>query len=196
MKSTFFERLGAYIIDIIIVSFIASLVCMGLPTSTNNAQEKLTELTEELTTGKITQETYLDKYSVLLYDSQKNSVIELSVSVVLTIAYFVIFQYTNKGQTLGKKLLDLRVVDKDTNEPPNVIKGLIRSLLTLSILSGTLNITFLYLLNKDNYLTVYSTIAMLELLFIFITIIFILYKKDGRGLHDIIANTKVIKEGK
>lgn len=196
MKSTFFERLGAYIIDIIIVSLIASLVCLGLPASSTDAEEKLMELTEELNTGEITPDVYLDEYSSLLYVTQKDNVISLSVTVVLTVAYFVVFQYTNKGQTLGKKLLNLRVVDKDTNKPATIVKGLIRSLFTLSILSGTLNVIFLYLLSENNYLTAYGTVASFELLFIFVTVIFILYKKDGRGLHDIMTNTIVIKEGK
>ena len=196
MKPTFFERLGAYVIDIIIISLITSLVCIGLPTSNTDTEEKLMELTEQFNVGEITTDAYLDEYSDLLYDTQKDGVIQLSVSVVLTIAYFVVFQYTNKGQTLGKKLFNLRVVDKDTEKPTTIIKGLIRSLFTLSIVSGILSIIFIYVLNKNTYFTAYGIVALIELLFIFITVMFILYKKDGRGLHDIMANTTVIKEGK
>jgi len=196
MKSTFFERVGAYIIDIFIVSIIASIVCIGLPVSKNNTEEKLNELTEQLNNNEITPDKYLNEYSILLYDDQKENIISLSVSLVLTIAYFVVFQYTNKGQTLGKKVFNLRVVDKDTQKSATIIKGLIRSLFTLSIISGTLNIAFLYLINRNKYISAYGTVAILELIFIFVTIIFILYKKDGRGLHDIMTNTVVIKEGK
>ena len=75
MKPTFFERLGAYVIDIIIISLITSLVCIGLPTSNTDTEEKLMELTEQFNVGEITTDAYLDEYSDLLYDTQKDGVI-------------------------------------------------------------------------------------------------------------------------
>ena len=108
----------------------------------------------------------------------------------------VVFQYMKKGQTLGKKLLKIRVVDKDTNKPTTIVKGLIRSLFTLNIASGVLNILFIYTLNKTSYFLGYGFVGGLEWLFIIITIFFVLYRKDGRGLHDMMTNTTVIKEGR
>ena len=132
----------------------------------------------------------------ILYNNQKSNIIGSSISVILTIAYFVVFQYMNKGQTLGKKLLKIRVVDKDTNKPTTIVKGLIRSLFTLNIASGVLNILFIYTLNKTSYFLGYGFVGGLEWLFIIITIFFVLYRKDGRGLHDMMTNTTVIKEGR
>ena len=63
-----------------------------------------------------------------------------------------------------------------------------------SIFSGTLGIILLYILNKDNYYMGYSLISSIEMLFIFISALFILYRKDKLGLHDIIAKTEVIEE--
>ena len=39
-----------------------------------------------------------------------------------------------------------------------------------------------------------SVISIIECMFIVITVLMMLYKKDGRGLHDIIAKTNVIGE--
>ena len=39
-----------------------------------------------------------------------------------------------------------------------------------------------------------SVVSVIESLFIVISLLMMLYKKDGRGLHDIIAKTKVIGE--
>ena len=92
------------------------------------------------------------------------------ISIALTIAYYVVFQYMNKGQTIGKKMLNIRVVDKDTKKPISIIKGLLRSVIVLSILSGTLGIIFLYILNKDIYFVSYYIILFIELIFTLVNI--------------------------
>ena len=102
----------------------------------------------------------------------------------------------NKGQTIGKKLLNIRVVDKDNENPISILKGLVRSLLIFNILSGALSIIFLYLLGKETYFNIYGTLVGIEAIFMLITIMFVLYRKDHRGLHDMITNTIVIKESR
>jgi uncharacterized RDD family membrane protein YckC len=196
MKATFFERLGAYFLDAIIVSLIFSLICLGFGNYTSNTEKLMSELDEKLLQNEITNEEYLEEYQDLLYDYQKENVLQSGISAALTIAYYVIFQYMNKGQTIGKKLLKLRVVDKDTQKPVSILKGLLRSFIVLSILSGTLCIIFLYIFSKNNYLISYTTLLFLEGIFTLITTLLVLYRKDGRGLHDMIANTIVIKESR
>jgi len=196
MKATFFERLGSYLIDTIIVSLIFSLITLGFGSYTSNTEKLMLELDDKLLENAITPEEYLEEYQELLYDYQKENVLQSGISVALTIAYYVVFQYMNKGQTLGKKLLNIRVVDKDTNKPISILKGLLRSFIVLSILSGTLSILFLYILNRNSYFISYSTLLVIEGLFTLITIFLVLYKKDSRGLHDLMANTIVIKDSK
>ena len=196
MKATFFERLGAYLIDMIIVSFIFSFICLGFGTSISKTEEKMQELDNMLIENKITPEEYLEEYTIVLYDYQKENILQSAISLSLTIAYYVIFQYMNKGQTIGKKILNIKVVDQHTNKPISIIKGLLRSLIVFSIVSSSLNIAFLYIFNANNYLYSYLALLALEGIFTLITAIFILYKKDRRGLHDIISNTIVIKESR
>lgn len=196
MKATFFERLGSYLLDTLIVSLIFSLICLGFGNYTSDTEKLMSELDEKLLESSITTEEYLEEYKELLYDYQKENALQTGISVALTIAYYVVFQYMNKGQTIGKKLLNIRVVDKDTKKPISILKGLLRSFIILSILSGALGIIFLFILNKNSYFISYSTLLFIEGLFTFVSIMFVLYKKDGRGLHDLIANTIVLKENK
>ena len=189
MKVTFFERLGAYLIDSLVVSFIFSIICLGFGDYTCDTAKRMKELEETIIKEEITLEEDT-------YDYQKENILQSGISVALTIAYFVVFQYMNKGQTIGKKLLKIKVVDKDTKKPISILKGLLRSFIFLSILSGTLNILFLYILNRNSYYLSYGSLMLAEGIFILTSIIFVLYKKDGRGLHDIIANTSVVKESR
>lgn len=196
MKAKFFDRLTAYIIDVIIISLITSIIFTSIPTNNKELEKQLSSLQDEVLSNKITYEEFVDEYQDLYYKNKKNTMTQSAITLTITIAYFVIFQYMNKGQTIGKKLLHLRVVDNNTEKPLSIFKGLIRSLLIWNILSGTLGIALIYILNKESYITSYLIISSLESIFIFITAMFTLYRKDNRGLHDIIINSKVIKEGK
>jgi len=194
MKATFFERLGSFLLDSFIVSIIFSLICMGIDTNQSNTEKLMAELDNKLMEKSITVEEYAEEYQELLYDYQKENILTTGVSIALTIAYYAIFQYMNKGQTLGKKIMRIKVVDKDTQKPISLLKGSIRSLFIYNILSGILCIPLLYILKEESYFITYSILLSIEMIFILISAMFILYKKDKNGLHDIITNTIVVKE--
>lgn len=196
MKASFFERLGAYVIDTILISLIASLICYSLPKPENNVEEIISSLNQKYTSGEITTNEFYNEYNKLLYQNQKNTVTQTCVSLVLTIGYFVVFQYMNKGQTFGKKLLNIRVVDKKTTESPTIAKGVIRSLIVLGILSTIVNLITVSLTNQKTYISSYYIVSTIETIFILVSVILVIFREDGRGLHDIMAGTSVIKEGR
>lgn len=194
MKAPFFKRIAAYIIDIIIVSLIVSAICMALPNNNKENEKKLEELSTKLMTKEIEVDKYLSEYKDLIYENNKNSILEQGINLAITVAYFVVFQYMNKGQTLGKKLLKIKVVDNNTNKEISILRGLLRSTLLLNLISSTLSIVLIKIVSKNIYMNIYPTVNELETVFIFITAIFVLYRKDGRGLHDMMANSIVITE--
>lgn len=197
MKATFFDRMSAYIIDFLIISVLISLICFNVPNNNSKKYEKkMEEVTNQYLAQEIDEKEYISQYSEIIYNNQKSNIIVTEVTVLVIIGYFVIFQYMNKGQTLGKKLMKIRVVDKSTQKPITILKGLIRSMFILNILSSILGIILLYIADKTKYFIIYGGISSLESIFIIITIFFVLYRKDGRGLHDMMVNTEVIKEGR
>ena len=179
MNSGFFERMVAYILDIFIVSLVFSLVVSGLSADTETS-EKMTKLTENFVNGEVTQEKYIEEYNNLLYESQKNNVIANSCQVILFIGYFVVFQALNKGQTIGKKLLKIRVVDNETNNPVNMKQIILRSLFIYNVISMILSILLVYIIPKNNYFVGVSLITIIESIFIIITTIMVVYRKDKR----------------
>lgn len=194
MKAPFFKRLSAYLIDIIIVSIVVSVICMALPNKDKENEKKLEELSTQLMKKEIDADKYLTEYKNLIYQNNKDDIIEITINLALTVAYFVVFQYMNKGQTLGKKLLKIKVVDNETQKEVSILKGLLRSTLLHNLLSSTLSIVLIKLISKNAYMNVYLTVNELEFVFIFITAILVLYRNDGRGLHDMLSNTMVISE--
>lgn len=194
MKATFIERLGAYFLDIIIISILLSIIGYSLPKNTVDYEQELNDITEKYLNSEINTQKYINETSIILYDNQKSNILSLGISVALIIGYFVIFQYMNQGQTFGKKLFKIKVVEKESKKTPSISSGFIRSLFILNIMSGILNIIFIYILNSKTYYIGYGITYIIETLFIVVSIFFVLYREDGRGLHDIMAKTTVIKE--
>lgn len=194
MKASFWHRLIAYIIDIIIVSLLASIICSALPEKKSLSQLELNSLVNQLLNGEITPVEYIDSYKDIFYNNSKDNTIETAINLILIIGYFVVFQYMNNGQTLGKRLLKLRVIDKDTNKPPTVLKGLFRTIIIFNVTSGFIGAILINYLSKSAYIPLYLTIIEIENIIAITCILMIVFRKDGRGLHDLILNTKVIEE--
>ena len=191
MNASFFKRLFAFFIDYVIVSIIVSIITMGFTnTKYQESYQEYEDLLNRYISQEMTMEEYMNSSPGIYYDLQQSSVVISIVTVVLSIAYYIVFQYMTNGQTIGKKLLGLKVVEN--NRDPSLKAIILRTIIIQGIISGTLNIVLLYILNQNSYFYVTEIISLLEMAFIFVSALFILYRKDKLGLHDIIAHTEVI----
>lgn len=195
MKASFIKRLGAFVIDTFILSIIISLVTMGFSADTSEINEELTSVLEQYSNQEITIEEYSDKFIELNYELQKSSIVVNVLEVVLYVGYFIIFGYLNKGQTLGKKLCKIKIVNNNDNRP-SILNMMVRSLFIYGIFTLFFSIIFVNILNKEVFSYSYIVITYVETIFIIVSFFMVLYKKDGRGLHDVIAKTKIIEEVK
>lgn len=195
LKASFIKRLGAFIIDTMILSVIFSLITMGFNTDTSDINKELTTILKQYKESEITIEEYSDKVTNLNYELQKSSIIINTVNVVLYVGYFIVFGYLNKGQTLGKKLCKIKVVSKDNNIP-SIWNMIVRSIFIYGIVTLLFSIIFINILNNKIFTYGYTIITYIESIFIIICFFMVLYKKDGKGLHDLMAKTYVIEEVK
>lgn len=194
MKATFYERLASYIIDFLIVSSLLSIICYKLPDNSSDYIEEINTIYESYTNNEITTTEFTDKYLDIVYNEEKKDILTPTVSVILTIGYFIVFQYLNNGQTLGKKILKIQVVDKNTNKPPSILKGTIRTIFILNIASNIITIILRTSVDKNTYLITSNILSIFNWTFLIITIVLMISKSSCRGLHDLMANTIVIKE--
>ena len=63
--ATFFERVGAYLLDMIIISFIFSLISLGFGNYTSSTEKLMEELDNKLLASEVTPEEYLEEYKDL-----------------------------------------------------------------------------------------------------------------------------------
>lgn len=191
--ASFFDRIGAYFLDVLLIFAISSVISVFIPNKGSDINKEITALTEKYTKGEIESEVFIDKYGNLMYEYQKENWASLAVSLGLNFVYFVVFAYFNKGQTIAKKLMHIKVVDNKTGDSPKFWQMLVRNMFIYSLLS---NIVILILLftTKNNFIYYYMVVGGIDLVVVLITIMFVLYRKDKRGLHDMMGCTKVVKE--
>ena len=207
-KPTFFKRVVAYVIDMFVVLLLSSMIVYIINGGNNrdaayfdnlrilNEKVKVTE--EKYKKEEITKEEYDELYKEYLKESDDlyyNNVVDtVDVSIAtasISLVYYVILCYFCHGITLGKYIMKLRIVSANDKEL-NLGHYLIRGLLVNLILSNLINITFVYSMSKETFLSIYPKLSSALSIFLLVTILFIMYREDGRGLHDLLSNTKVI----
>ncbi len=193
MNASFFDRLGAYVLDALLIFAISSVISVFIPNKGSDIEKEMTVLLEEYTNGEMDAQVYLDKYSNLTYQYQKENWLLSLVSVSLSLIYYVVFAWYNNGQTIAKKLMNIKVVDNKTGNKPSFIQMFLRNMIIYSLLSSIVMLVLLFVGSKI-FVYTYIGFAIIELLFVILTVMFVLYRKDKRGLHDIMSGTKVIKE--
>lgn len=195
-NSYLFRRIGAYVLDILFV--ILLIFAISQISFLNPNQEKYNEYNDEYveyykntTSGSSVSydEDYVKdlSYNLALYGTPYTI-----ASIIVYLGYYVLFQYFNKGQTLGKKIMKIRLVSNDEKNL-KIWQVLVRSLLIFTIVSDLASVIAVNFIPNSYYLI--STIfSYLTTGIFYICVISFLFRKDSRGIHDVIAKTKVIDE--
>jgi len=110
---------------------------------------------------------HLNEASKSLYHYEKTQIIQYAWYLLFYIGYFVFFVYFNKGSTLGKRIMHLRVVADDGNKVS--LKSLsMRFLLNGSRLFYGVNLCVLFeillLLVMKNHLLFYMVYSLISFL--------------------------------
>ena len=143
-------------------------------------------------------ETYNKEYKKTYYKLEKyNLCYNISYTVVVLL-YFVGFNILTNGATLGKKLLRLRIVSNKDNTKVSVINYIIRCILLYQPIAYLTKLITINFLSVNDFYNLNSIVYNIHSCLEFIILTFMMVRLDKRGLHDILANTKVIsldKEG-
>ena len=125
------------------------------------------------------------------YEISKNSVISTIISIAIVIAYFGIFQFSMNGQTVGKKLMKLKVVKNKKGEL-NIFNYLIRCAILNGVIINLALIIFVNIFSANDFYMANYIVSNIQSIVEILILIMIFMTSDARGLHDYIAGTKVI----
>lgn len=192
MKNAGFgKRFLAYIIDMIVISIVGIFITVFIPMQEVDTSEANTAL-ENYMNGEITVEKYMNETAGVNYELEQSRIPEYIVSLTLTFVYFVILQYKLNGQTVGKKVLNIRV-ENNKKGKLSVNSLIFRSLIINEIGFSMLSLLSILVFNEGTYTTISGILNMLNLCLILICAVMVIANKDKRGLHDVIAGTKVVE---
>ena len=193
-KSNFGKRLVAYILDAIIVSLIFSCLTMFIKDSNNliNLNNQLSTIGENLINKTITANEYFNQVASVQYLISKETFLQNLFSLILMIGYFIILPYYYNGQTIGKKMMKIKIIKEDDKLTINDLA--LRSLLADGIAMTFIELALIFLVKDTPYFIIISIFSFIQFLLVITSIFMILYRKDKKALHDIICKTLVVDE--
>lgn len=193
MKASFKKRLFAYLIDFALLTTIVTIINCVLPTTTKQVEinKELDSLQQNLLDGEIDNKQYFDGYKKLLPELDKSNMAINVCNLVFILGYFIIIPVVNNGQTLGKKILKIKIEKIDGNL--TIRDMVIRNFITTSLLQLMISSTLVYIVNNDIYYNLSIFVSLLQILLVIITSFMIIYRKDEKGVQDLITGTQVIE---
>ena len=141
-NARFLSRFLAFIIDMFIVIFVASIISAPFMIdkieNINKIDVQMEEVIQKYTNQEIDIKTYVSEAASLTYQSAKYQGIQMLILILIEILYFIVYQYYRNGQTIGKKIMKIKLVSQNGNLSMNQV--LMRSLLVDSILLGLIQV--------------------------------------------------------
>ena len=138
-----------------------------------------------------TKKIYNDKAPQLYMVTLKANWYSYLVYLVVYFFYFVIFNMITKGITLGKKITGLQIVGLD-NKEVTFGKYLLRSLIAYGYFIYLLELIVPYIIPLKYLMNVVMGLSVIMNVLQIIVSVSVISNEDNRGLHDILAKTKVI----
>lgn len=193
-KALFVQRFLAFLLDIVLVSFVASFISYPFldMDSIQKLNESSVEVMENYTNGKIDEKEYFNESSTISYELARKQGVNTLVIIFLNILYFVVYQIKNNGQTLGKQILKIRVVDS-SNRDLSMNQMIFRALIINSILLDMISFGVLIFANQSSYFYGVSFLGFIQFCILSVSTFMIMFGKDRRGLHDLVAHTDVVR---
>ena len=190
----FKKRFIAYIVDFLILSFCFFVVSIFIPVndSVTNLNNELLGINNAFLEGTIDISSFIHQYSVVSYSIDRYMFLSTLISVALSVLYFVVFPLYNNGQSIGKRVLGLKIVNKDSSDIcANSL--LVRYLFMDGIGVSILSMCLIFVLKDFSYMASVSILMILQFIVVISSVFMIIYRRDFRSLPDLIAGTKVIE---
>lgn len=194
MKVSFKQRAGAYLIDLMVLIGIFSLIYFFVPENKENnlLEQELNTLNESFIKEEVVLKEYFQEYSNIIYNLDKNNMINSIINIIVLVTYFITVPFITNGKTLGKYILGIKITSK--NKESLTISGLIiRNLVFNGLIYLIGSLILLLITSGTTYFILLIILGIIQIILSLISIFMVIYRKDFRGLHDILSNTVVLR---
>lgn len=190
----FKKRLFACIIDFFVLFLISFIISLIIPVSQNlvNLNNELLSVNNSFLSGSIDINTFLNQYSTISYSMDHEMFLTNLIGALISIIYFVLYPLYNDGQSIGKRLIGIKIVSKnDDSVSSNSL--LFRYLLMHGIGTSIISMCMIFILKDFNYVICVSMLSFLQFIVVIVSVFMVIYRHDFRSLPDLISGTKVIE---
>ena len=193
-KALLFQRVLAFLLDVFLVTLLVSTISSFFVDTerSNELTKEATTLMEEYRSNNISFNNFVSEYSIISYKMARNTGVVSFLTIIFNILYFVVFQIYNNGQTLGKKLMRIRIISK--NDQLTMNQMIFRAFIANSILLELISFIFMMFSSKYVYFYGVGVFEFIQYMIIIASVFMIGFRKDGCAVHDLLARTQVVKE--
>ena len=192
-KASFRKRLCAYLIDIFVVSLLASLIVVPFidAKSVDKLDKNMVEVTEAYLNNEIDEMTFLSESESINYQLAKLTGTLTFVTIIIKMLYFIVFQLYNKGQTLGKSMFGICV--KSNDEVLTTNQMILRTFIIDGIFYSVVGFALMVFASSSAYFYGNLLFEIIQSIIMIICACMVMFRKVKRGLHDIVSRTSVIE---
>lgn len=192
-KASFKKRLLAYLIDVFVVGLIISIISYNFNTTRiDRLNKEAYNLMNKYVNKEISTDKYISNYASITYDMASESVVSTTLYLVVCIGYFLIFQYLNDGQSIGKKLVGVKIVSNDKKRV-SFLQMFIRTSIVNDIVNNIMILILVNMTSNMNFFIGYGLINVLCNIFVIICVFMIILRKDKLALNDMMSKSLVIE---
>lgn len=187
------KRGSAYLIDLIVLGAVSMIIYYFIPepADTLKLQTTLNKLNDAILSDGIAFKDYIDGYVNIMYNLDKERIIFTVINFATIFIYFVLIPFLTKGRTLGNYIVGIKIKN-NKNDKISFLGLFARNFIINGLGYLIVQILLIYLVNPNHYFYILTIFAFIQILLVIISVFMVKYRKDRRGLHDIIGGTVVI----
>ena len=192
-KAYLTQRLAAYFIDTFIVLLATSLIASPFVNveKINKLENQYYKTLEKFTKSDISTEKYTTDIINLSYSIAVENGMMSIITVIIGVIYFVVIQIKLGGQTLGKRLVKIKVISDNGDLDYNQM--IFRSFISNSLLLDIILVLLLMFTSRDIYFSGVVLFTSVQYVITIISLIMIASSKSGLAVHDKLVHTRVIR---
>ena len=189
MNNMVLRRIGAYIIDMIIIFIAISIVGLFMPRD-SKLEKDLTNQINDLFNMKDVSNEDLEEIKSTTYELAKSGIALSIITVAIYYLYFAVLPVYNNGKTLGKMVTKIKIKSSISDELL-LWQTSIRGMFISQYLFEAVDLILIVMLSKKEYFNISTPLSNVQTILFVVCFLSIIFNK-GTGIHDYFGKTVVI----
>lgn len=191
MKS---KRIKSFLIDFVVLAAFFLLIQYLIPKTeyVKTLEAEQNAIMEDYFAHRIQFADYVSSYGNVFYESSKEGQTTYLIYLLFMLGYFVVLPFLWKGRTLGCYLSGVQIERFDQGKL-HIWQLFVRYSIVFGLGYVFLNNLCLLCIPKTYYFIVISIIAVFQFVVAIFSMITVIFRKEKRGLHELLSNTEITK---